>query len=93
VEADIIFNNQIARFTTIPTNLPDSYYLEGVLSHEIGHMIGLDHIDSPTSIMKEDSPMEESWLKGSIDDETLAAIDRLYSNKPTKVPPRFEYGM
>lgn len=56
-------------------------------------MIGLDHIDSPTSIMKEDSPMEESWLKGSIDDETLAAIDRLYSNKPTKMPPRFEYGM
>ncbi len=79
VEADIIFNNQIARFTTKTTNLPDSYYLEGVLSHEIGHMIGLDHINSPTSIMKQDSPMQESWFKGSIDNETMAAIDRLYS--------------
>jgi hypothetical protein len=79
VEADIIFNSQVARFTTKTTNLPDSYYLEGVLSHEIGHMIGLDDIDSPTSIMKKDSPIQESWFKGSIDAETAAAIDRLYS--------------
>ena len=78
VESDIIFNNQIARFTTKMTSLPDSYYLEGVLSHEIGHMIGLDHIDSPTSIMKQDSPMAESWFKGAIDEETIAAIERLY---------------
>ena len=79
VEADIIFNNQVARFTTKTTNLPDSYYLEGVLSHEIGHMIGLDHINSPTSIMKQDSAMQESWFRGSIDAETIAAIDLLYT--------------
>jgi hypothetical protein len=78
VEADIIFNSQLARFTTRMTNLPDSYSLEGVLSHEIGHMIGLDHADSSTSIMKRDSPMSESWFKGTIDDETLAAIRQLY---------------
>ncbi len=78
VEADIVFNNQIARFTTKMTNVPDSYYLEGVLSHEIGHMIGLGHVDSPTSIMKQDSPMAESWFKGIIDDQTLLAIERLY---------------
>jgi hypothetical protein len=52
---------------------------EGVLSHETGHMIGLGHVDSPTSIMKQDSSMKESWFGGSIDDETKAAIDRLYS--------------
>jgi hypothetical protein len=78
-EADIIFNNQVARFTTLKTNKPDSYYLEGVLSHEIGHLLGLAHSDSASSLMKPDSPMEESWFKGAIDNETLAAFRALYT--------------
>jgi len=45
-ESDIIFNMAVARFTTRRTRKPDSYYLEGLLSHEIGHMIGLSHIEN-----------------------------------------------
>jgi len=79
VEADIIFNMQVARFTTLRTNTPDSYYLEGVLTHEIGHMIGLDHIDDPSSCMKPKSSAEESYLRGEIDPLTLRAYRELYS--------------
>jgi hypothetical protein len=78
IEADIAFNCELARFTTLSTNRPDSYYLEGVLSHEIGHMLGLGHNDSAGSLMKPDSPLSESWLKGAIDDETRARIRELY---------------
>lgn len=44
IESDIIFNMAIARFTTHRTNTPSSYYIEGLLTHEIGHMIGLSHV-------------------------------------------------
>jgi hypothetical protein len=79
IESDIIFNMQITRFTTLRTNMPESYYIEGVLAHEIGHMIGLEHIDDPTSIMKQKSDYRESYHKGTIDAKTLAAYRELYA--------------
>ena len=78
IESDIIFNMQITRFTTLKNNTPDSYYIEGVLTHEIGHMIGLGHIESDTSVMKPKSNAEESFFKGEIDDETLIAYREIY---------------
>lgn len=78
VESDIIFNMQLTRFTTLRTNKPDSYYIEGVLSHEIGHMIGLEHIDNPQSLMKAQSDIKESYFKGNIDPHTLEAYKKLY---------------
>lgn len=78
IESDIILNMAIARFTTLRTNKPDSYYIEGVLSHEIGHMIGLDHIKDDTSLMKQLSGTEESFFKGEIDPLTLEAYRKLY---------------
>jgi len=78
VESDIIFNMEIARFTTAQTKTPDSYYIEGVLSHEIGHMIGLDHSDSSTSLMKPFSSITESYFIGEIDEETLTRYRSLY---------------
>lgn len=80
VESDIIFNMVIAKFTTLETRKPDSYYIEGVLAHEIGHMIGLGHIDSETSLMKPLSPPAESYFRGKIDEETLGQYRRLYSD-------------
>jgi hypothetical protein len=82
IESDIIFNMRLTRFTTRKTNTPHAYYIEGVLSHEIGHMIGLGHIESDSSIMKYKSDAEESFFKGEIDDETLAAYKKLYSLVP-----------
>ncbi len=79
IESDIIFNMQLARFTTLRTNKPDSYLIEGVLSHEIGHMIGLNHIDNKQSLMKSFSPVEESYFKGRIDSLTINAYRELYS--------------
>jgi len=78
VESDIIFNMSIARFTTLQTHSPDSYYIEGVLAHEIGHMVGLGHIDSQSCLMKAFSPLQESYFMGRIDEETLEAYRRLY---------------
>jgi len=78
IESDIIFNMQITRFTTLKSNTPDSYYIEGVLTHEIGHLIGLGHIKSNTSVMKPKSDAEESYFKGKIDEETLSAYKEIY---------------
>jgi len=78
VESDIIFNMVIAKFTTLETRKLYSYYIEGVLAHEIGHMIGLEHIDSETSLMKPLSPMDESYFMGKIDEETDTQYRGLY---------------
>ncbi len=86
IESDIIFNMQIAVFTTLKTNRPDSYYLEGVLTHEIGHMIGLDHIKSAVSLMKQQSSVEESFFKGKIDELTLRSYEKLYARHRRRDP-------
>ncbi|MDX9802015.1 MAG: matrixin family metalloprotease [Spirochaetia bacterium] len=77
-ESDIIFNMSLARFTTLETNTPDSYYIEGLLAHEIGHMLGLGHIDSSSSLMKPLSSREESYFMGALDDETITEYKKLY---------------
>ena len=78
-ESDIIFNMTATRFTTLESNAKNSYYIEGVLSHEIGHMIGLGHINSKKSLMKETSSFGESFFKGKIDPETIQAYRKLYN--------------
>ncbi len=79
VEADIIFNMQRVLFTTLVTNTPGAYYMEGVLTHEIGHMIGLGHINCENSIMKPKSSLSESFFKGVIDPITINAYKKLYN--------------
>lgn len=81
IETDIIFNMQLTMFTTLRTNKPDAYYIEGVLAHEIGHMIGLDHISDPSSVMKQKSDAKESYFKGTLDQATLDAYRKLYKKQ------------
>jgi hypothetical protein len=78
VEADIIFHIQIVGFTTRSNRMPKTYCLEGVLSHEIGHLIGLGDVDSPGSLMKPTSTPDESWNDGRMDAGTLDAYKALY---------------
>jgi hypothetical protein len=84
IESDIILNMSLAKFTTLYTNTADSYYIEGVLAHEIGHLIGLGHIDSQGSLMKKLSPMSESYFLGRIDAETMRLYTSLYPEKTSK---------
>lgn len=53
IAADIIFNMKIARFNTPAANMADSYYVEGVLAHKIGYMIGLEYIEFPSEPEKQ----------------------------------------
>jgi len=79
VESDIIFNMSVAGFTTRRTRTPGYYYIEGVLAHEVGHMIGLDHIEEADCLMKALSPSEESYFMGRIDEKTLRRYRELYN--------------
>ena len=81
VESDIIFNMMATRFTTLRTNTPGSYYIEGILAHEIGHLIGIDHIEEEDCLMKSFSPQGESYFMGRIDEKTLGRYRELYAKK------------
>lgn len=42
-EADIILNGVEFLWTTTPTSSSRSYFIESIVLHEIGHLLGLDH--------------------------------------------------
>lgn len=87
VESDIIFNMQLARFTTLDTRSEDSYTIEILLAHEIGHMLGLNHIESRDSIMNAKVPLYDAEFEKRIDTITLQAYKALY---PVKRKSNFE---
>jgi len=79
VESDIIFNMSLAGFTTTRTRHPGFYYIEGILAHEIGHLVGLDDMPLPGCLMNPLSTPAESYGMGRLDPVTLAAYRSLYN--------------
>jgi hypothetical protein len=50
-DADIAINSARHDFTLTDRLGPDNYDLVSVLTHEVGHFLGLDHSDEPASVM------------------------------------------
>jgi hypothetical protein len=77
IEGDITLN---PNFTFSATGSKDDCNLTGVLTHEIGHLLGLDHSDVKGATMRPNSangPASETMCTLSADDET--AIRSLYA--------------
>ncbi|HNZ27148.1 MAG TPA: matrixin family metalloprotease [Spirochaetota bacterium] len=79
IESDIIFNMSPVKWTTGKTKTPNSYCIEGILLHEIGHLLGLSHINSDKSVMKKKQTIEDSY-NTVIDDLTIEEFKKLYGD-------------
>lgn len=75
IESDIIFNMSLVKWTTYDKKKDDSYCIEGILLHEIGHMLSLGHIDCEGSIMKQRQSISDSY-KIKIDNCTIDKIKK-----------------
>lgn len=92
LDADIEFNSATYLFTTIssppcepgreaPTCV--AYDLQNTATHEIGHVVGFDHVDEPSSTMAPTAPVGET-SKRILD---LGTADGFCSTYPAGGPP------
>ena len=72
-EADILLNPR-QKFST--DGSPGTYDLEATLTHELGHLLGLDHSAEPGSVMREGQPINGPSRRGPLNDRDLGVDDR-----------------
>lgn len=92
LDADIEFNAATYLFTTISSPPCEigreattcvAYDLQNTATHEIGHVMGFDHVDNPSSTMAPTAPLGET-SKRIID---LGTADGFCSTYPAGGPP------
>ncbi|HPO49352.1 MAG TPA: matrixin family metalloprotease [Spirochaetota bacterium] len=61
IESDIILNMSLTNWGTKDNPKENSYCIEGIVIHEIGHFLGFEHTENEKSIMKAVLTIEESY--------------------------------
>jgi hypothetical protein len=78
-DADIVLNASAFRWTVAGRSCEQGYDVQNVLSHEIGHALGLAHEpDVRAATMFPSSPQCETQ-KRDLDDDDIAGLDYLYA--------------
>jgi hypothetical protein len=70
VDADIEINSYNYRFALPRESKPNALDLQAVLTHEIGHFLGLAHSDDPRALMSAHYPAQDAGLRA----DDVAAI-------------------
>lgn len=88
VDADVAVNFGGFAFTTSATCLADHYDLASTLTHEVGHVMGLDHSAVPTATMTPRTDPGVCDLR-DLDDDDVAGLCATYV---MEIPPQPEPG-
>jgi len=81
VDTDISLNNWKFSFSVVDPVPPDAIDLLNTLTHEVGHLLGLDHSVDPHATMFAVAPDGES-KKRSLEEDDIAGVCDLYTPFP-----------
>ncbi len=84
LDADILINDFGFDWSTSDKPEKGKYDLQNTATHEIGHLLGLDHSDDPESTMYWDSPPEET-KKRDLNKDDIEGICQIYPKNPPKI--------
>jgi hypothetical protein len=83
-DADIELNDWKFKFTTTDKEDDTVIDIRNTMTHEIGHLLGLDHSKNPEATMYYNAPSGE-LKKRSLHDDDIAGICTIYQEKPAVV--------
>jgi hypothetical protein len=77
LDADVEFNGAYLRFSTTDPAPLTRFDVENTLTHELGHLLGLDHSTVAVATMYASAPPGET-IKRDLDEDDIAAICDVY---------------
>jgi MYXO-CTERM domain-containing protein len=93
-DADIEMNGEDFRFTTQPEKEPWKIDIQNTITHELGHVVGLDHVPDVEATMFDHAGPGET-KKRTLEPDDIDGICALYPAVPnlacTQVEPHFLY--